>query len=549
MIDPARSRPFSVYLLKEGYDATNSLTAGHRLSAPIAATNLPPNSVLHVFDGQPREPWWRLYFGVPDKLQQATKAALLFVKVKGRTFVLCYGNTAHNLEDESFEYDFGLRVTLNCVDPEKLKNTDVSEPGAARRQRTQTSVGSDLTFFDFESDTKVLRSLTGAVKPAYESLLKNVTGSSNVRFTSKTRVVDIPNLCQSLLDLYERTDYLTAFPDVQNITPVRDPAAIGKLDDALVATLSARSTDPLLSVPELVDHNDSYVARFGGEGPSLLYQDIYLNLYYEYLDSRGFNLAGVDRDTLGRHKLELLRDDGSRFANYPIYKCLVFDATISGDAATYHLMEGNWYRFDSDYVTRITNALEPLLAPTALPDCARHEEKLYNEDAAASLPSGVLLDRTNISPKGSKQVEPCDVLHEDNGAAVLTHVKMSTASSELSHLFNQGANSLELIRSDDDARAKLDALIDSKAPTPTAAAALRSHIEGGALRVDYAIVTHKPASGGINNLPLFSRISLTRAARSLKAMGIGLRLSFVPNVAPDRPGIKKERKPRSPASE
>jgi uncharacterized protein (TIGR04141 family) len=125
--------------------------------------------------------------------------------------VICFGNTSHNLESESYEYDFGLLVTLNCVDPDNLKNTDVSEPGAARRQRTQLSVGSDLTYFDFESDSKVLRSLTGKVKPEFASLLKNVTGSSNVRFTSPTRVGDLPALCRQLLELYGRNDFKNSF--------------------------------------------------------------------------------------------------------------------------------------------------------------------------------------------------------------------------------------------------------------------------------------------------------------------------------------------------
>ena len=545
MLSPTKSRPFSVYLLKEGYDSSNALLDEHRLSDPVAATNLPAKSVLHILDGEPREPWWRSYFGVPDKLQQSTKAALLFVKVKQRTFAICFGNTIHNLHDESYEYDFGLRVTLNCVDPANLKNTDVSEPGAARRQRTQTSVGSDLTFFDFESDSKVLRSLTGAVKSEFTDLLRNVTGSSNVRFTTKTRVEDIPDLCKTLLELYGRTDYLAAFPDVQNISPVRDPEVIESLDEALVNALRSRSIDPLLTVPELLDYNDSIVARFAGEGAGLLYADVYLDKYYEYLDQRGFALTGIDRATLGRHKLELLVEDGSRRALYPVYRCLVFDAKIPGDSATFHLMEGSWYRFDGDYVSRITDGLKPLLSSTTLPDCSDHEEKDYNLMAAAHMPSGTCLDRTNFSPTGSKQIEPCDVLFDDGGVAVLTHVKMSTASSELSHLFNQGSNSLELLLANDDARAKLAKLIELKAPGPVAAASLIGQIDRDLIRVDYAIVTHKPASGGIENLPLFSRISLARAARAMKAMRIEVRLSFVPNVAPDRPGAKKVRKSKS----
>jgi hypothetical protein len=75
MSDPTRARPFSVFLLKDGYDADNALASDHKLGDPVAATSLPSGSVLYIFDGLPREPWWKLYFGVPGKLIQSTKAA------------------------------------------------------------------------------------------------------------------------------------------------------------------------------------------------------------------------------------------------------------------------------------------------------------------------------------------------------------------------------------------------------------------------------------------------------------------------------------------
>lgn len=545
MPDPTKSRPFSVHLLKTGYDASNALSGDHKLGDPVTASNLPIASVLHVFDGKPREPWWRLYLGISGKLEQATKAALLFVEVDGRTFAICFGNTAHNLENESYEYDFGLKVTLNCVDPDKLKNTDVAEPGAARRQRTQTSVGSDLTYFDFESDSKVLRSLTGVVKPEFADLLKNVTGSSNVRFTSRTRVGEIPTLCKKLFELYQLEDYKTSFPDVQNISPVRDPATIQELDASLVEALRGRSDVPLLAVPELLDYNDYSSARFTGEGASLLYPDLYLDLYYQHLESRGFDLSKLDRDKLAHDKLELLTEDEQRRGIYPIYRCLVYDSNVAGDSGIFHLMEGSWYRFEADYVKRVTESLEPLLATTSLPPCTAHEEKDYNLAAAAAVANGVCLDRTSFSPTGSRQVEPCDVLYEDSGTAAFAHVKISTTGSELSHLFNQGANSIELLRSNDEAREKLRKLIDVKAASPSVARVIQALVDVDKTRVDYVIITHKPAAGGVNNLPLFSRIGLSRAARSLRAMRVEVRLSFVANDAPDRPGKQRARKKRA----
>lgn len=49
------------------------------------------------------------------------------------------------------------------------------------------------------------------VKREHATLIKNVTGSSNLRIATKTRVEDLPTLCKTLLDLYRSEDYKHLF--------------------------------------------------------------------------------------------------------------------------------------------------------------------------------------------------------------------------------------------------------------------------------------------------------------------------------------------------
>ena len=102
-----------------------------------------------------------------------------------RCFVMTFGRTSHKILREAIEYDFGLRVTLNCVDPEKLNSTDTHDPETARRQRTQIPYAADLTFFDFDYDSNVLKSFTGKVTQDYSHLFRNATGSHSFKFSSK----------------------------------------------------------------------------------------------------------------------------------------------------------------------------------------------------------------------------------------------------------------------------------------------------------------------------------------------------------------------------
>jgi hypothetical protein len=50
----AKTRSFSIYLLKEGYDAANTLRDDHALEDGVDAIHLPEDARLFVFDGEPR---------------------------------------------------------------------------------------------------------------------------------------------------------------------------------------------------------------------------------------------------------------------------------------------------------------------------------------------------------------------------------------------------------------------------------------------------------------------------------------------------------------
>ena len=118
-------------------------------------------------DSERTPPWWRAYFQVQEELFQEHKGALVFLPVADRCFALSFGQVFHHLNDASYEYDFGLRVTLNSLDPKELKSADMVEPGVARRKRTQVPVSTELTYLDFDGNSEIIKSLTGKVKEAH----------------------------------------------------------------------------------------------------------------------------------------------------------------------------------------------------------------------------------------------------------------------------------------------------------------------------------------------------------------------------------------------
>jgi uncharacterized protein (TIGR04141 family) len=540
----SKTRSFSIFLLKDGVEPAKALNDDHALERGWECANLPEGGILYVLNAPERPPWWRGYFGVKRDLNQGSKGALVFVPADGRWFALSFGHVHHTLKDTAYEYDFGLRITLNCVDPDKLKSTDTLQPSGAIRQRTQLPTAADLTVFDIDSDSTILKSLTGKVKEKHKELFRHATGASNLRISSTAEPEKLSDLCTALLALYKDETFKTAFPDIQNISPVRDPVVIEALNAKLVDAFRTNDDALSLSAPEIQDFNSSFGASYAGARASKVFPDIEIADYRAYLTDAGIDPTTIDLDTLRRHHLQITSEDGSFvLGRYMIFQSLLYDTALPG-GATYHLREGNWYLVEGKYVAKLAAYLDPRCQDTTLPNFNHADEGAYNEAATKALAGRVCLDKTSMTPKGQKAVEPCDIYEVANGKAVLHHVKISTLSGPLSHLFNQGTNSVNLIRSEPESLNNLKKLIADRAAAAELVAALRP-LDEDELKVVFGIVTSKDKAKKSLNLPLFSRISLMRSLKELKRMGIEAEFCFIPDDAPSKAGKPKKRKPRA----
>jgi uncharacterized protein (TIGR04141 family) len=178
-----------------------------------------------------------------------------------------------------------------------------------------------------------------------------------------------------------------------------------------------------------------------------------------------------------------------------------------------------------------------------LPPYDHSSEGDYNSGVAAADTAFVCLDKSNIGPEGQTAVEPCDLLTVRGGVAVFYHIKVSTLSTHLSHLFNQGVNAIELIRLDPRATSRLHALILESLPEQEAIAMMQL-VGNRRYRVVFGIVTRKDPLARSLNLPLFSRISLMRSMKALRLMDVDGNVIFIPDRAAAAQGRKKRRRNR-----
>lgn len=536
----SKSHSFSIYLLKTEFDASNSLKDDHELET-AAAAGLPSDAVLYVLDNDPQPPWWRSYFRISKTLNQVSKGALIFLPVGRRCFAISFGHVFHHLKDEAYEYDFGLRVTLNAVDPNELKSTDLLEPGSSRRQRTQLPTGSDLTYFDFDRDSTIIKSLVGKIKDEYKPFFRHATGSSNIRISSNVTSDQLPDLCRKLLTLYESEAYQSEFPDIHNIEPVKDPKKVEQLNTELLKAFKEKRDEFYLTVPDILNYSEGLLVSFSGCGESLDYEDLFTYQYYEYLESNGIDLADVTEEMLKTHRLNLIDENGQRKYSHRIFNCIAVDIEVAEEAQTYHLCDGSWYKVSHNYVAKLQTFLDPYFEDRAMLSYNHETEGKYNKAVAVADGRFICLDEKSISPTGHANVEPCDLYIVEGGRANLYHVKISTRSALLSHLFNQGVNSIELIESDDEARAKLRRLVTDNLGSNDNSEYL-SPIDERQFKVIYAIVTKKAKTNKSKNLPLFSRISLMRSIKSLRLMKSHVNYCFIEDGSEKKDGKRKVRK-------
>ena len=169
---------------------------------------------------------------------------------------------------------------------------------------------------------------------------------------------------------------------------------------------------------------------------------------------------------------------------------------------------------ENAYIAKLEAFLDPLCRDLPLRPHTLQGEGAYNEAVAAANAAYICLDKTNISPAGQTQIEPCDLYSIVDNLGVFYHIKISTLSAQLSHLFNQGTNAMELLKLEEEAVEKLKALINQKAVKGTAEEFFQP-IDERKYKVVFGIVTHKDKARKSKNLPLFSRVSLRRNMKAL----------------------------------
>jgi uncharacterized protein (TIGR04141 family) len=400
--------------------------------------------------------------GDAEPVKTKTAGAVLLVRAHGRLFAITFGVGFHALDSTLTEPDFGLRVTANCIDEDGITLADSRGLGKGKRNATsRLSLPGRVFALGLLTDEEWIRKFGGEVRVT--GFAKSASGADALQLNIQDfSLFNLPGKLRQALDLYQATDYLKYFPFLDYFRRESDKETIKHLDVLLTAAMNDRDLEVGFASPDEFNlHADVYqLSRYRKvvQLAELRTEDVYnaideLNGWRNPLQSvkiEAFDLAG-----------ESVRD------REPLKPYVVGSVqhSVNGAPRDCAVTAGAWFRIDQAYVDlvdryiqdNITDITTDLQLPAWDDDYLnRHISGKYAEDRYNRWVSGergyALLDQDFYRQPVGAQIEICDLLTKRKE---LICVKRMDGSDKMSHLFQQGSVSAQLIMTNDDYRAKL----------------------------------------------------------------------------------------------
>lgn len=455
-----------------------------------------------------------------EELYNTSPRALLFVRTEDSLFAIAFGYGRYMLKDECYERDFGFKVTLNLVDPSKLRSIDVANVEELTLQtRKQSSRSSSLDVFGLDILSDLVRAVTG--EPSDKTLAIRITGKDALVFSSKMSFKDLKEKLARFLAAYNSDDYKRNFPWIDNISEIKEPALLEDLNLRLVEALKNREFDKIhIAPPELIEWTEiegfnylvSHLLKKKEKTP-----DIYPDLEIEDF----INLIQVEKLDIEKLKnckvLVKIAEGEELIPKWGIYETLVFEVPLNN--RLYVLTMGKWFKIETNFAQRVTEFVKSIPdAKIDMPDCkATENEDEYNRRVAEEVESLILMHEELISSETKRdKIELCDLFSEKGQ---FIHVKVKGSSSVLSHLFAQGRVSAESFLEDHNFRREArKKIVEGKNKEHLAKFFPDSKPDPSKYEIIFAFIDSSDKELH-ESLPFFTKVNFMQTVRILSLLG------------------------------
>jgi uncharacterized protein (TIGR04141 family) len=358
-----------------------------------------------------------------------------------------FGHECQRIEDGWLELDFGRRVALNSIPPDKVLEIRAEQVFARWHLASERAPkASALMEFGVELDRDLVSTIEGLSSVA--ELGKLVRGSASLRLA-----IDLGDLLPVLSkakERFESEDYKKHWPEIDNLSMVKDHATLNALDAELdkdFLTGTATKAIVLFTPNQRRGENtvvDSYIfgrkSKGAATSPFLTFAE-----WANYASTNKLQLDVAAARSTPVHFLDEAKEEISAGS---VYDCFGYELTLTGK--TYVLSSGIWFEAVDDFVRRINKAVlgipEPAQKLTAWD--GKSSEGDYNRTQQSA--KVLHFDAKNIHHGGGQsKFEFCDLMHIDS--KTLYFVKIASKASGMSHLVEQVRRTVELVFGTDDA--------------------------------------------------------------------------------------------------
>ncbi|MDH7943468.1 TIGR04141 family sporadically distributed protein [Pseudohongiella sp. SYSU M77423] len=531
-----RKEKLSIYLVKTSLADEISKFINVEISKPpINIELIDVEATLYVKKEPPKSPptWTKLFTEhqeLPEDIFGSRKSvgAALVIKLSSKCFVLTFGTGFHMVRNEAIERDFGLRVTLNSVNPDKLRSLDkASYDHNPLNSRTQSSIDLGVFDLDVDSEMDMLYAVTGASKvPIFGS---HVTGRDALSLSLEISMDGLKEVLLEAISRYEAS-LPKEFEWVDNIQRIKDKELTEVLDLELDEILAEKNFGNMwLGEPEIVDWESQIGYSFDLYAQTPRHVVLRLEDLIKYLEDKGITFTS---ENLKSQIININDNEFNSIKKWSAYRCLY--AEVNFDKEKFILRNGLWYRVNTNFANSVDDYLQSLDAyDFEFPVYAHEREENYNISVSDSNGNIELMDKEFVKIGGPyDKLEFCDLIKD---SIEFVHVKYYRNSSTLSHLFSQGVVASEAFIGDAAFRHRLN----EKLPVASKLKDANSRPDPSKYKVVYAIATNRSIP---NELPFFSKVTLKNALKRLKTLNFNVSLSAI-NVDPSLE-VRKKYKPK-----
>lgn len=487
------------------------------------------DGIICTCESSKNMPKWKQYLDeyavrTIDISDNTSNKAVMIVKISNRLMAVVFGYGRSLIKEDVIELNFGLKVALNIIDPNKMRsiNATTIEDVVVTTQR-QSSYSASQDEFGLNIASDIMKGVTGS---PYDSFYGNtISGKDSLIASVFMHLSETKEKLEAYLKAYYNNRYKTiGFEWIDNISEVRDSLLCDELDFHLADSITKKNYKNIYAAPpEVVDWERVIGFCFSGIRKKLEDIDNYnLEIDLEsYLDRFSPNINVYQK--LKKDRIYAMTPEESFYPLCSVYSSIVCQTIYN--KKTYILCAGSWYYINKnfyDYITKYVDSYIPL-STLNLPDCGRKmNEEDYNILAANSDMNFCLMDQKLISVEGGpKKVEACDIFTKDKQ---FVHVKNRSKSAQLSHLFSQGRVSAQCFISDEKFRNQVSDIISLKFGKP-----VFNHIDKPTTdeyEVIFVII-HSKVDKVSKVLPFFSLVNLMLTIQELDRMRMKYSIKIV----------------------